>query len=248
MPGGWADPPLRLPNNAGASVDRLTIIIPALNEARGIAATLQSLAGLRASGHELIVVDGGSADGTADLVRPLVDRVLAAPAGRASQMNAGARIARGDVLLFLHADSLLPAGADRLVSDGLAASGRDWGRFDLEIDGAHPLLRLVEAMMNWRSRLTGVCTGDQGLFVRRAAFEASGGFAAVELMEDIELCTRLRRISSPLVIRARILTSARRWEKHGVLRTIVLMWWLRLQYFAGVSPARLAKSYAAQRR
>jgi rSAM/selenodomain-associated transferase 2 len=224
-------------------VKRLSIIIPTLEEAEGIVATLESLGELRHRGHEVIVVDGGSRDGTANLARSLADRVLAESAGRAAQMNAGARAAAGDVLLFLHADSRLPAGADRLVLQGLAAGGFAWGRFDVRIAGSHPLLRAVEAMMNARSRLTHICTGDQGMFVRREAFDAVGGYPRQALMEDIAISARLRRVSAPLCLRQRCLTSARRWESQGVLRTVVQMWWLRLQYALGAAPARLARSY-----
>ena len=222
---------------------RLSIIIPALNEARCIAATLESLGELRRRGHEVIVVDGGSSDATATLARGLADRILRSDAGRAEQMNAGARAAAGDVLLFLHADSRLPAEADRLVLQGLAREGAAWGRFDVRITGSHSLLRLVGGMMNLRSRLTRICTGDQCIFVRRDVFGAIGGYPRQELMEDIAISARLRRLSAPLCLRERCLTSARRWESHGVLRTIALMWWLRLQYACGVAPARLARAY-----
>ncbi|HEY5292120.1 MAG TPA: TIGR04283 family arsenosugar biosynthesis glycosyltransferase [Burkholderiales bacterium] len=226
---------------------RLSIIIPTLNEAEGIVATLESLGELRRRGHEVIVVDGGSSDGTATLAAGLADRVLAAGAGRAGQMNAGARAAAGDVFLFLHADSRLPDAADRLVLEGLAPGGAAWGRFDVRIASAHPLLRVVETMMNLRSRLTRICTGDQGIFVRREAFDAVGGFPGQALMEDIAISARLRRLSAPLCLRERCLTSARRWESQGVLRTIVLMCWLRLQYALGVAPARLARCYGMRR-
>lgn len=226
---------------------RLSIIIPTLNEAEGIVAALESLGELRRRGHEVIVVDGGSSDGTAALAAGLADRVLAASAGRAGQMNAGARVAAGDVLLFLHADSRLPDAADRLVLQGLAA-GAAWGRFDVRIASAHPLLRVVETMMNLRSRLTRICTGDQGIFVCREAFDAVGGYRGQALMEDIAISARLRRLSAPLCLRERCLTSARRWESRGVLRTIVLMWWLRLQYAFGVAPARLARGYGTRGR
>jgi rSAM/selenodomain-associated transferase 2 len=225
------------------SGDRLSIIVPVLNEQAGIAAMLQDLSGLRARGAEVIVVDGGSRDDTVALARPLCDRLIAAPRGRAAQMNAGAGVARGDVLLFLHADTGLPADADRLVCDGLAASGRPWGRFDVRIDGRHPLLPLIAAMMNLRSRLTGIATGDQAIFVDRGAFTAVGGFPDIALMEDIVLSRRLKRLGRPLCLGARALTSGRRWEKHGVVRTILTMWRLRLAFFLGAEPAKLAASY-----
>ena len=222
---------------------RLSIIIPALDEAECIAATLESLVELRRLGHEIIVVDGGSSDATVAIADGLADVVVCSAPGRAVQMNAGARIAAGEVLLFLHADSRLPVDSDRLVLQGLAASGAAWGRFDVRIAGSHVLLRLVEGMMNVRSRLTHICTGDQGIFVRREAFEAVGGYPRQALMEDIAISTRLRRLSAPLCLRERCETSARRWESGGVLRTILLMWWLRLQYAFGASPVRLACAY-----
>lgn len=221
----------------------LSVIVPVLDEAAVIGTTLAALAPLRSRGCEVIVVDGGSRDGTLEAARPLVDAVLAAPRGRASQMNAGAAAARGEVLLFLHADTALPASADRLILDGLAGSGRDWGRFDLRLSGAHPLLRVVERMMNWRSRATGICTGDQGIFVVRTAFQRAGGFPPLALMEDIALSRRLKAIGPPLCIRERVVTSSRRWETNGVLRTVLRMWRLRLLYFLGADPARLARIY-----
>jgi rSAM/selenodomain-associated transferase 2 len=222
---------------------QLSVIIPTLDEAAGIVATLAALQPLRAAGHEVIVVDGGSRDGTPEAARAHADRALAAPRGRANQMNAGADAAAGDVLLFLHADTRLPTGADRTVLDGLAASGASWGRFDVRIEGRSPLLRLVAWLMNYRSRLTGIATGDQAMFVTRAAFAAAGGFPALALMEDVALSKRLKRVSSPLCLRERAVTSGRRWESRGVVRTIVLMWWLRLRYALGASPERLRRIY-----
>jgi rSAM/selenodomain-associated transferase 2 len=222
---------------------RLSIVVPALDEAAGIGAALEVLAPLRAAGHEVVVIDGGSDDGTLDLAAPRADRVAAAPRGRASQMNAGARLATGDVLLFLHADTRLPPRAERQVLEGLAGSGRAWGRFDVRIDGRHPLLRVVAGLMNARSRWTGIATGDQAIFVRRDAFAAVGGFPPLPLMEDVALSAALKRVSPPLCLRSRVTTSGRRWEARGVVRTVVLMWWLRLRYFLGASPERLAETY-----
>jgi rSAM/selenodomain-associated transferase 2 len=220
---------------------RISVVVPTLNEAQVVIGCLESLAPLRARGHELIVIDGGSEDGTPELARALADRVLAAPRGRALQMNAGAAQARGEALVFLHADVRLPEGADRMVLEALAA--RPWGRFDVELDSLRAPLALVGAMMNLRSRLTGIATGDQAIFVRRDVFEREGGYARIPLMEDIELSARLRRVGRPACLRARVLASARRWEARGALRTIVLMWRLRLAYFLGADPARLAERY-----
>jgi rSAM/selenodomain-associated transferase 2 len=220
----------------------LSIIIPVLDESAGIAATLMALAPYRTRGCELIVVDGGSRDGTLDLASPLADRVLIAPRGRAAQMNAGAAVARGDVLVFLHADTKLPANADVLIRDSLAHSSRVWGRFDVRFD-QDGIMPLIAVMMNLRSRLSGIATGDQAIFVTRAAFDAIGGFPAQPLMEDIAFSARIRRISRPAYIRARVTTSARRWQKHGILRTVFLMWRLRMAYFLGADPANLARQY-----
>ena len=220
----------------------LSLILPVLDEAATLPAQLARLQDLRRRGAELLVVDGGSADATPLLARPLVDRLIAAPRGRAAQMNAGAGAARGQVLLFLHADTTLPPAADALI-DAAIAAGAAWGRFDVRIDARHPLLRLVERMMNWRSRLSGIATGDQAIFVRHDIFTRLGGFPELPLMEDIAFSKLLKRIARPACLRAQVLTSGRRWEKHGVLRTIVLMWRLRASYFLGADPQRLAIRY-----
>ncbi len=218
---------------------RISIIIPALNEAEHLCATLSDLAPLRVAGHELILADGGSHDGTPDLASPLVDKIIQTRSGRAVQMNAGAQAACGDILWFLHADSRIPENA----TDTLLQSQREWGRFDISLSGRHPLLRIVEKMMNLRSRLTGIATGDQGIFVIRKAFEAIGGYPDIPLMEDIALSKALRRRSRPACLRTRLITSSRRWEQHGILSTIALMWRLRLAYALGTDPSRLAKHY-----
>ncbi len=221
----------------------LSIIMPCLNEAAGIVAALERLQPLRRRGVEVIVVDGGSSDGSVALAAAFADQVLSAPRGRAFQMNAGAAVARGPVLLFLHADCTLPADGDRLILDGPQAGGRHWGRFDVSLAGAHPLLGLIAFMMNWRSRLTGIATGDQGLFVTRKLFAEVGGFPAIALMEDIALSGILKSRSAPLCLTARITASGRRWDERGALRTMMLMWRLRLAYFLGADPADLALRY-----
>ena len=222
----------------------LSIVIPVLDEASTIEGTLRALAPLRERGAEVIVADGGSSDSTLPLAEPLADRVLSAPRGRARQMNAGAAVALGDVLLFLHADTQLPAAADVLVQEALARGDVVWGRFDVRIVGRPAMLRVVAAFMNARSRWTGVATGDQGIFVRRQVFASVGGFADQPLMEDIALCKRLlHSVGRPACLRARVSTSGRRWETRGVWRTIFLMWQLRWRYWRGESPHKLAEDY-----
>jgi rSAM/selenodomain-associated transferase 2 len=221
----------------------LSIIMPVLDEAPLVAESLQSLAAYRRRGAEVLVVDGGSRDATIALAQPHADRVISSPRGRAAQMNAGAAIAGGEVLLFLHADTQLPDDADAIVLDGLERSGRSWGRFDVRITGRSPVLKVVAAAMNLRSRFTGIATGDQAMFVTRAAFQGVGGFPDIPLMEDVALSRTLKRISAPLCLRACAVTSGRRWEQRGIWRTIVLMWRLRLAYFLGGEPAMLARRY-----
>lgn len=214
-----------------------------LDEATTLGRALHPLQRVRGRGVEVIVVDGGSRDGTPRAAHPLSDRVLAAPRGRARQMNAGAEVARGEVLLFLHADTLLPPGWIAMVQDELAVRGREWGRFDVRLDGTHPVLRVVERAMNLRSRLSGIATGDQAIFATRAAFEAVGGYPDIALMEDIALSRALRARSRPACLRVAAVTSSRRWERNGIARTIVLMWWLRLRYTLGADPRELARRY-----
>jgi len=221
----------------------LSIIVPVLDEEACIGAALAALAPYRARGAEVIVADGGSRDRTVAIACPLADRVIDAPRGRGAQMNEGAAAASGDVLLFLHADTRLPPEAERLVLDGLARSTHQWGRFDVTIEGRHPMLAVIAFTMNLRSRMTGIATGDQAIFVKRDAFQAAGGFPEIPLMEDIALSKRLKRTGRPLCLRERAITSGRRWETHGVFRTIFLMWRLRLAYFLGADPAALARRY-----
>lgn len=222
---------------------RLAVIVPVLNEAPGITAHLQDLAPLRTRGVQVVVADGGSSDDTAARAAPWADRVLAAPKGRASQMNAGAAATDAEVLLFLHADTRLPPDADRLVLQGLQGSERHWGRFDVRISGRWSGLPMVAALMNLRSRLSGIATGDQALFVRRNAFVQVGGYVDQPLMEDIALSRSLKRLGPPLCLRQRVTTSGRRWDTRGPWRTVLLMWQLRLLYWLGASPERLARRY-----
>jgi rSAM/selenodomain-associated transferase 2 len=224
-----------------SALGRLTIVLPVLNEAAIIVAALQALAPLRRRGAEIIVADGYSRDGTAQLAKPFADRVITVPRGRGAPMNAGAALGTGDALLFLHADTALPANADRLIDAALAR--RAWGRFDLRIAGSHPLLAVIARMINLRSRLTGIATGDQAIFVTREAFAAVGGFPDLPLMEDIAISRRLKRLCRPYCIGTPAVTSGRRWERNGVVRTILLMWRLRLSYYLGVEPALLARLY-----
>lgn len=222
---------------------RLSIIIPVLDEAPRIQSCLAALTGMRRAGCEVIVVDGGSVDGTPELAEPLCDRVVGGQRGRAAQMNAGAAMARSPLLLFLHADTELPPGALDAIESATRGREYAWGRFDVRLDSPRRTLRLVASMMNARSRLTGVATGDQAIFMSRAAYDAVFGFPAIALMEDVAICKRLRRLARPACLHLRAVTSARRWESRGVWRTIVLMWRLRLAYFLGASPDALARRY-----
>ncbi|MCG3203309.1 MAG: hypothetical protein NFCOHLIN_03251 [Gammaproteobacteria bacterium] len=221
----------------------LTIIVPMLNELAQLPELLTHLLHWRRRGCEVILVDGGSTDGCATMARRANFTVLDAACGRAPQMNAGAHAAGGEVLLFLHADTRLPADADALVAEALARRGHDWGRFDVHIEGSARALVLIGWMMNQRSRLSGIATGDQGIFVRRSTFERVGGFPDQPLMEDLEFSRRLLRLSAPACLRARVTTSGRRWETRGISRTVVLMWRLRWAYWRGVPADELARAY-----
>lgn len=212
-----------------------------LNEEKTIARVLDHL---DRPGIEVIVVDGGSHDETCKRARRYAFcQVIESSTGRALQMNAGAAVASGDVLLFLHADTLLPDDFLARITGDFWSSGKAWGRFDVKLSGDHPALRLIESMINIRSRLSGVCTGDQAIFIKREIFEQISGFAAIPLMEDIEITRRLRKISWPFRIGRQLTTSSRRWHETSILRTVLLMWHLRLMYFVGVSPEILAKQY-----
>jgi rSAM/selenodomain-associated transferase 2 len=221
----------------------ISIVMPIFNEAAILKTSLESMQPLRHKNCELLVVDGGSHDASAEIAAPLVDRLITSRTGRAVQMNAGARVAQGDILWFLHSDCSPPCNADHLVRSALTDVNHVWGRFDVSLSGHHPLLRCVETLMNGRSRLTGIATGDQGIFVRRHVFEQLGGYPNIALMEDIALSRALKRVSRPVCLRQRLHSSSRRWEKRGVVKTILLMWRLRLAYFLGADPARLARIY-----
>ena len=221
----------------------ISIIIPVLNEAASIAACLDALAPARDRGCEVIVADGGSSDATRALALLRCDCVVSAPRGRASQMNAGAAEASGDLLLFLHADTRLPDKALDSLSAAMTGSTALWGRFDIAIAGSSPLLPIVAAAMNWRSRSTGIATGDQAIFVRRQTFDRIGGYPDIPLMEDIAISRRLKRETPPLCLRDKAVTSGRRWDSNGVLRTIFKMWRLRAAYYIGADPAELARKY-----
>ena len=220
----------------------LCVVMPVLNEAQAIEATLQALAPLRQCGARVVVVDGGSEDDTMAKARPHADAVISAPRGRAAQMNAGAALGWGEVLLFLHADTTLPDGADERLLQALT-QGHLWGRFDVRIAGRHRILAVVATMMNLRSRWTGIATGDQAMFMRREVFAQLGGFAPLPLMEDIDMSRRLRGLGAPACLRERVITSGRRWEQRGVWRTMALMWRLRWRYWRGESAHALAQDY-----
>lgn len=228
---------------AGHGSPPFSIIIPTLDEEETIVACLTPLQSLRQQA-EIVIVDGGSHDRTEELAAPLADRVLAAPRGRASQMNAGARVAHGKVLVFLHADTFLPQGALESIGKGIGHY-TGWGRFDIRLEGGPAILKIVALLMNLRSRLTGIATGDQVIFVSRHLFDQVGGFPQIALMEDIALCGQLKKLGPPRCLKAKVSSSARRWRQYGVGRTILLMWWLRLRYFFGADPELLAACYRA---
>lgn len=222
---------------------RISIVIPVLNEESQIVSCLERLQPMRSLGHEVIVVDGGSEDATRALAAPLCDRLLRSRPGRAAQMNLGARFAGSDVVLFLHADSQLPEDAEQAIAEALADRKPGWGWFDVRLSGRAPVYRLIAAFMNLRARLTAVCTGDQALFVSAELFHLAGGFPGIPLMEDIAISKKLRQLARPRPLAQKVSSSSRRWERDGVARTILQMWRLRLLYFFGVAPEKLAARY-----
>jgi len=220
---------------------KFSLIVPTLNEASSISAGLAALQPLR-DRAEIIVADGGSSDNTVTLAEKWADRVVRSPKGRARQMNLGAKLATGDVLIFLHADTFLPPDALDRIERQLETSG-DWGRFDIQLSGNHFMFKIIAQLMNWRSRLTGIATGDQVLFVSKKAFVSAGGFPDIALMEDIALSKALKKISPPVCLKTKVVSSSRKWQQDGIIRTILLMWSLRLQYFFGADPDVLARRY-----
>ncbi len=224
---------------------KITIVVPVFNEALALPHLVAHLAALKVDANqdlEFIFTDGGSTDGTVALIEKAGLHVINAPKGRAWQMNAGAAQTTGDVLLFLHADTQLPANALAAIKSSLTGN-ICWGRFDVRIAGKPWMLGVVARMMNWRSRLTGIATGDQAMFMTRIAFQAIGGFPELALMEDIETSRRLRLLSRPACISSPVVTSGRRWETRGVWTTIFLMWRLRWAYWRGQNPKQLAELY-----
>ena len=225
-----------------ALYQKISIIVPVLNEEDALPALLQSLQPFRQQGHELIVVDGGSRDNSLMLAQKAADQVLLSLPGRARQMNCGAEIATGEIFLFLHADTRLPDNAMTLVQTA-CSTAKSWGRFDVSLSGKLLVFRIIESLINLRSRISSIATGDQAIFIRAELFRQVRGFPEIELMEDVAISRLLRRQAGPACLRPAVKTSSRRWEENGVVYTVVLMWTLRLLYFLGVSPARLSRLY-----
>ncbi len=219
----------------------ISIIIPVLNEQKGIVFFLKHLQCFRRQ-CQLIVVDGGSVDDTVNLAQPYVDIVLTAPTGRAKQMNRGAIAATAPILLFLHADTFLPDDAVVQIKQAIDQH-YSWGRFDIKLISSNPALTLIAWFMNWRSKLTGIATGDQSIFVKKSLFDALGAYPDIALMEDIALSKKLNRVAKPCCVSSTVESSARRWLEFGIVKMTLLMWWLRLQYFLGRSPTSLAQLY-----
>ena len=220
---------------------KFSIIIPTLNEEKTIQSCLLALQPLRPD-CQLIVADGDSSDNTKAIALPLADKVINSEKGRSRQMNNGAAEAKGEILIFLHADTYLPDNALQLIRQH-TTDKNPWGRFDIQLSGDHSLLKVIALLMIWRSRLSGIATGDQAIFVTKQAFAMAGRYPEIDLMEDIALCKSLKKISPPVCLAAKVISSGRRWEYKGVCRTILLMWTLRLLYFFGADPKTLAHFY-----
>ncbi|MDQ7089299.1 MAG: TIGR04283 family arsenosugar biosynthesis glycosyltransferase [Methylococcales bacterium] len=219
---------------------KFSIIIPTFNEEPIIKKCLLALQPLRQQAT-LIIADGGSQDKTLSMATPLVDKIVHADKGRAKQMNAAAKLAQSEVLIFLHADTFLPDNALTLIEQGLH-SNKHWGRFNINLTGPS-VLKIISQMMNWRSSLTGIATGDQVIFVRQTLFEYVKGYPEIALMEDIALSKKLKSESTPFCLKDKVQSSGRRWQQFGLFQTILLMWNLRLRYWLGQSPDKLAKLY-----
>lgn len=240
---------------------KISFILPVLNEAVMVVEQLQRLQPYRRLGHELVVVDGGSQDQTLSQASSLADIAVSSPAGRGRQMNRGAELASGEVLLFLHVDTVLPAAAASRIEAACGAgsvinsakktaddvAGFRWGWFDVRLSNPAWSYRMIARSMNLRARMTSVCTGDQAMFVQRQLFDEVGGFPQLPLMEDVAMSKILRRVAKPRCIADAVETSSRRWEANGLFRTMLLMWQLRLLFFLGVSPSRLVKRYYPER-
>jgi len=220
---------------------KFSIIIPTLNEEQNIKSCLLALQHLRGE-CEIIIVDGDSGDSTQMIATPLADKVIISPKGRAIQMNNGARQAKGEILIFLHADTYLPKNALQLIQQKIS-NDQQWGRFDIQFIGNHPMYKVIAQMMNWRSRLTGIATGDQVIFVTSQIFELAGRYPEINLMEDIVLCKALKKINTPICLKDKVISSGRRWEHNGLNKTILLMWSIRLRYALGGDPKTLELLY-----
>ena len=225
---------------------KLSVIIPVLNEESNLNRLSQSLRLMLALGHEVIIVDGGSRDNTLMIAYEITSQVIVSQAGRSIQMNSGAAIASGDVLLFLHADTALPEDTALTVLglyEGNSRPQQLWGRFNVRLSGKHFVYRIIERLINLRSCLSSIATGDQAIFIHNQLFERVDGYPEIALMEDIEISARLKKISRAVCVKQAVTTSSRRWEKNGVIRTVLLMWRLRLYYYFGVSPDKLRRLY-----
>lgn len=240
------------------AIATVSIITPILNEADNLAHLFTNINSLNPSPQQVILVDGGSNDDSIRIVRSFINELMLdndckidwqmteSKAGRALQMNTGAALATGEVLLFLHADTQLPMNAIETISEAMKRA--EWGRFDVRIDSRQLMLQLVSQMINWRSKLSGIVTGDQAIFISQSLFEQVGGYPNQALMEDIELCKQLKRkllkgITKPACLKSKVITSARRWQQHGTWRTIILMWHLRFDYWRGVSADNIKARY-----
>jgi rSAM/selenodomain-associated transferase 2 len=222
---------------------KISVIIPTLNETEQIQHCLASVQSLRRNGHEVIVVDGGSEDETCSQVKDLADKVIHHSRGRATQMNAGARAACGEILIFLHADTCLPTEADTVITSSIKDSAEFWGRFNVRLSGRHWAFRIIEICMNLRTRITGIVTGDHAMFMSKEIYNKVKGFPEIALMEDIAISSKFKHVVCPICLKHKVTTSSRRWEENGIIKTILKMWWLRISYFLGTDPLKLARQY-----